>query len=289
MEAEKLIIEAKNKESSYLHYLINKLSCSNGSFEESIAELYTDAGNLYYINKDYDNAVNAFINASRYNIKMENNIEMINCFNKIQKCFINLNNYSSAIFYIKKCSNYFFSKNKINEASKYELKIADIYEKKNDYKKAIESYKIVLSYTFDNDITINNFLLKIADLYILEYDLHNASEYYTMYLENTETDKLLRFKHPEIILKIILCHIGMKENEIEDTIISFSNNYPIFNNSIEHDFIIDFAKITEEKDISKFENLLKKYFSIKRLDNILINLFTTIKSNLEDLENIDFK
>lgn len=289
MEAYKLIEEAKNKESSYWYYFTSKMLCTSETLEESILELYMKAGNLYHINKDYENAVQAYINASEYYLKIGNYIEMIDCYNKIQSCYMNLNKHYSAIKYIKKCSDYYFSKNKLNEAIKYEIKIAEIYEKKYEYSKAIDNYKMALSCSIDNNNTSNSCLIKIADLYVSEYDLNNAVKYYESYLINIANEKLLKYRYSEIIFKIILCHIGIKSVNVIEKIKSYSNNFLIFDRSIEHEFLVNLISIVEEKNISNFERLLNKYNLIKKLDNILISLFTFIKGNLEELENIDFK
>lgn len=289
MEADKLIEKAKNKESSNVYYFLNKLLCVNDTHEESIAELYINAANLYYIKKDYENAISAYINASEYDLGAGNYFQMIECYNKIQSCFLNLNKYDDAIIYMKKCSTYFFSKNKMNEATKYEIKIAEVYERMYEYTKAIDNYKIALSYSMDNSNILNNCLIKLAELNIKILEFCNAVEYYELYLENIENDKLLKYKHTEIVFKVILCYMSLNIDNISEKVSLYCNKFSIFETSVEYDFIINITKSIIEKNLQLFEKLLCDYNSIKKLDYALINILTNIKKNLEEFEDVDFQ
>jgi tetratricopeptide (TPR) repeat protein len=278
MNAKLLIREAEYKESSYLSYFYNKLICTNEIFEEKLAELYLRAANLFYIEKEYNEASKAYIISAQYYNKINEYDQMISCYNKISNCYIGLNKHDKAITYMKKCSEYYFNIHKLTNALKYEIRIAEMYEQKFNIVEAINHYEKIITLSDNNSI----YTIKIAELYIIDRKPFKAIEYYNNILENIKFDKLLKIKQCEIILKIILCYIANKNNNIINILDEYRKSYLLFNKSIECNFLIQFLKIIEERDINIYESELIKYSCMKKMDNILISLFTMIKEEIDD-------
>ena len=279
--------KAVKKESSWL-----KIFYDDSDYE-NIADMYNRSGDLFRNNKQWVLSINSYNAAIKIFIRINDPLKTIELYQYITNIYsTQLNDIDNAIINAQNCINICPRNYKSNVAKLYKV-LGTLYEKKNNYIKAIESYESSANvYTFMNYHTqdIKQCFHRIAELYCILEEYKNALLKYKEIL-NLSKSQYRNYIDDSTITKIVLCNI------IDEDIVGAKNTINTFMliKSPTSTFLKNIITSVENTHYNMFIDTTNSLTEIHKLDNIDNILISKIKSmyfinntytNIQNIDNL---
>uniref|UniRef100_A0A668U1D2 N-ethylmaleimide-sensitive factor attachment protein, beta b n=1 Tax=Oreochromis aureus TaxID=47969 RepID=A0A668U1D2_OREAU len=279
----------KEKEAMQLMAEADKKVKASGSFlggmfggnhkVEDACEMYARAANMFKMAKNWSAAGNAFCQAARLHMQLQNKLdsatsfvdagnaykkadpqEAINCLNQAIDIYTDMvrplpaiKSHSltmisvfpliNAIAHYEQAADYYKGEESNSSANKCLLKVGHYSAQLEQYQKAIEIYEQVAMSTMDNP------LLK-----------YNAKEYF---------------------FKASLCHFIVDELNAKLAIEKYEEMFPAFSDSRELKLLKKLLEAHEEQNSEAFTEAVKEFDSVSRLDQWLTTMLLRIKKTIQ--------
>ncbi|KAB8210056.1 soluble NSF attachment protein [Aspergillus parasiticus] len=253
---------------------------------ENAADLYTQAGNAFRVQKQNKEAGLAFEKAA--SIQTQNLNEPDDAANSLQEAFkvYRKSDPEDAARVLSSAIQHYVLKGNFRRAATQQQYLAEVYEVElGDQKKALEAYEKAAEW-FDSDnaeALANKHYLKAADLAALEGDYYKAIEHYERIGRSSISNNLMKWSVKDYFLKAGICHLAT--NDLVATNRALENYRDIDNTFVstrEHQLLIDLAQTIEQGDQEAFADKLYQFDQLSKLDKWKTTLLLRIKNNIEE-------
>ncbi|GAB1191117.1 soluble NSF attachment protein [Aspergillus pseudonomiae] len=253
---------------------------------ENAADLYTQAGNAFRVQKQNKEAGLAFEKAA--SIQTQSLNEPDDAANSLQEAFkvYRKSDPEDAARVLSSAIQHYVLKGNFRRAATQQQYLAEVYEVElGDQKKALEAYEKAAEW-FDSDnaeALANKHYLKAADLAALEGDYYKAIEHYERIGRSSISNNLMKWSVKDYFLKAGICHLAT--NDLVATNRALENYRDIdntFASTREHQLLIDLVQTIEQGDQEAFADKLFQFDQLSKLDKWKTTLLLRIKSNIEE-------
>ncbi|BAE59815.1 protein required for fusion of vesicles in vesicular transport, alpha-SNAP [Aspergillus flavus] len=253
---------------------------------ENAADLYTQAGNAFRVQKQNKEAGLAFEKAA--SIQTQNLNEPDDAANSLQEAFkvYRKSDPEDAARVLSSAIQHYVLKGNFRRAATQQQYLAEVYEVElGDQKKALEAYEKAAEW-FDSDnaeALANKHYLKAADLAALEGDYYKAIEHYERIGRSSISNNLMKWSVKDYFLKAGICHLAT--NDLVATNRALENYRDIDNTFVstrEHQLLIDLVQTIEQGDQEAFADKLYQFDQLSKLDKWKTTLLLRIKNNIEE-------
>ncbi|KAE8353492.1 soluble NSF attachment protein [Aspergillus coremiiformis] len=253
---------------------------------ENAADLYTQAGNAFRVQKQNKEAGLAFEKAA--SIQTQNLNEPDDAANSLQEAFkvYRKSDPEDAARVLSSAIQHYVLKGNFRRAATQQQYLAEVYEVElGDQKKALEAYEKAAEW-FDSDnaeALANKHYLKAADLAALEGDYYKAIEHYEKIGRSSISNNLMKWSVKDYFLKAGVCHLAT--NDLVATNRALENYRDIdttFASTREHQLLVDLVQTIEQGDQEAFADKLFQYDQLSKLDKWKTTLLLRIKNNIEE-------
>ncbi|KAB8074984.1 soluble NSF attachment protein [Aspergillus leporis] len=253
---------------------------------ENAADLYTQAGNAFRVQKQNKEAGLAFEKAA--SIQTQNLNEPDDAANSLQEAFkVYRKEFpEDAARTLSSAIQHYVLKGNFRRAATQQQYLAEVYEVElGDQKKALEAYERAAEW-FDSDnaeALANKHYLKAADLAALEGDYYKAIEHYEKIGRSSISNNLMKWSVKDYFLKAGICHLAT--NDLVATNRALENYRDIdttFASTREHQLLVDLTQSIEQGDQEAFADKLFQFDQLSKLDKWKTTLLLRIKSNIEE-------
>ncbi|KAB8235477.1 soluble NSF attachment protein [Aspergillus alliaceus] len=253
---------------------------------ENAADLYTQAGNAYRVQKQNKEAGLAFEKAA--SIQTQNLNEPDDAANSLQEAFkvYRKSDPEDAARVLSSAIQHYVLKGNFRRAATQQQYLAEVFEVElGDQKKALEAYEKAAEW-FDSDnaeALANKHYLKAADLAALEGDYYKAIEHYERIGRSSISNNLMKWSVKDYFLKAGICHLAT--NDLVATNRALENYRDIdttFASTREHQLLIDLVQTIEQGDQEAFADKLFQFDQLSKLDKWKTTLLLRIKNNIEE-------
>uniref|UniRef100_A0A671NXE7 N-ethylmaleimide-sensitive factor attachment protein, beta b n=1 Tax=Sinocyclocheilus anshuiensis TaxID=1608454 RepID=A0A671NXE7_9TELE len=271
----------KEKEAIQLMAEADKKVKSSGSFlggmfggnhkVEEACEMYARAANMFKMAKNWSAAGNAFCQAARLHMQLQNKhdsatsyIDAGNAFKKADP--------QEAIKCLNAAIDIYTDMGRFTIAAKHHITIAEVYESELvDIEKVQKCYLNVecCEMAIICMISANKCLLKVASYSAQLEQYPKAIEIYEQVGTNTMDNPLLKYSAKEYFFKASLCHFIMDELNAKLAVGKYEEMFPAFSDS------------RECKLLKVCHNTVKEFDSISRLDQWLTTMLLRIKKTIQ--------
>ncbi|TRY88482.1 hypothetical protein DNTS_005162 [Danionella cerebrum] len=261
----------KEKEAIQLMADADKKVKSSGSFlggmfggnhkVEEACEMYARAANMFKMAKNWSAAGNAFCQAARIHMQLQNKhdsatsyIDAGNAFKKADP--------QEAIKCLNAAIDIYTDMGRFTIAAKHHITIAEVYESElaiAHYEQAADYYK-----GEESNSSANKCLLKVASYSAQLEQYQKAIEIYEQVGSNTMDNPLLKYSAKEYFFKASLCHFIVDELNAKLAVEKYEEMFPAFSDSRE-------CKLVK----------VKEFDSISRLDQWLTTMLLRIKKTIQ--------
>uniref|UniRef100_A0A8C1ISC3 N-ethylmaleimide-sensitive factor attachment protein, beta b n=1 Tax=Cyprinus carpio TaxID=7962 RepID=A0A8C1ISC3_CYPCA len=281
----------KEKEAIQLMAEADKKVRSSGSFlggmfggnqkVEEACEMYARAANMFKMAKNWSAAGNAFCQAARLHMQLQNKhdsatsfIDAGNAFKKAdpQDVYASQDEYTIYDFLIPK--------HHITIAEVYESELVDIEKAIAHYEQAADYYK-----GEESNSSANKCLLKVASYSAQLEQYPKAIEIYEQVGTNTMDNPLLKYSAKEYFFKASLCHFIVDELNAKLAVGKYEEMFPAFSDSRECKLLKKLLEAHEEQNAEAFTEAVKEFDSISRLDQWLTTMLLRIKKTIQGDED----
>uniref|UniRef100_A0A8C1TY35 N-ethylmaleimide-sensitive factor attachment protein, beta b n=1 Tax=Cyprinus carpio TaxID=7962 RepID=A0A8C1TY35_CYPCA len=281
----------KEKEAIQLMAEADKKVRSSGSFlggmfggnqkVEEACEMYARAANMFKMAKNWSAAGNAFCQAARLHMQLQNKhdsatsfIDAGNAFKKAdpQEVYASQDEYTIYDFLIPK--------HHITIAEVYESELVDIEKAIAHYEQAADYYK-----GEESNSSANKCLLKVASYSAQLEQYPKAIEIYEQVGTNTMDNPLLKYSAKEYFFKASLCHFIVDELNAKLAVGKYEEMFPAFSDSRECKLLKKLLEAHEEQNAEAFTEAVKEFDSISRLDQWLTTMLLRIKKTIQGDED----
>ncbi|KAE8376435.1 soluble NSF attachment protein [Aspergillus bertholletiae] len=253
---------------------------------ENAADLYTQAGNAFRVQKQNKEAGLAFEKAA--SIQTQHLNEPDDAANSLQEAFkvYRKSDPEDATRVLSSAIQHYVLKGNFRRAATQQQYLAEVYEVElGDQKKALEAYEKAAEW-FDSDnaeALANKHYLKAADLAALEGDYYKAIEHYERIGRSSISNNLMKWSVKDYFLKAGICHLATNDlvatNRALENYRDIDNTFP---STREHQLLIDLVQTIEQGDQEAFADKLFQYDQLSKLDKWKTTLLLRIKSNIEE-------
>lgn len=240
-------------------------------------EKYSQAVNLLICNKEYNKALEVALKkievlrrtpeVTQYDISNEY-ISLAELQERI-KIDDAISTYCMAI-------NIFVSTGKMSDRKKYLLKVAKLYHQLNEKEKALQCY-IEANDQLSPDIKIE---IEIAKLNIELKKYDDALLHYEIVAYEYLKNKSLYSLSADLFFNATLCGICVHKIDFKERYLGYFTSSASFQGRIENKLLDGIFQALEESNQELFQNSITYYDSIKKLDNVQIDLLLYIKNNV---------
>ncbi|OGM41414.1 vesicular-fusion protein sec17, partial [Aspergillus bombycis] len=253
---------------------------------ENAADLYTQAGNAFRVQKQNKEAGLAFEKAA--SIQTQSLNEPDDAANSLQEAFkvYRKSDPEDAARVLSSAIQHYVLKGNFRRAATQQQYLAEVYEVElGDQKKALEAYEKAAEW-FDSDnaeALANKHYLKAADLAALEGDYYKAIEHYERIGRSSISNNLMKWSVKDYFLKGGICHLAT--NDLVATNRALENYRDIdntFASTREHQLLIDLVQTIEQGDQEAFADKLFQFDQLSKLDKWKTTLLLRIKNNIEE-------
>ncbi|KAG0583228.1 hypothetical protein M758_3G120900 [Ceratodon purpureus] len=262
---------------------------STHKFEDA-AELFEKAGNAYKLAKAWDEAANVYIKLANCQLKLDSKHEAAAAYVDAANAYKKKPDSQAAVRMMIMAIQMFEDIGRLSMAAKHYKDIADIYEKEEDYPKAMEYYdKAADLYSGENvDSTSNQCKLKVAQYAAQLEQYDKAIAIYEAIAKHSMNNNLLKYSVKGYLLNAGLCQLcGNDDIKVENAIQYYQELDPTFSGTRECKFLQDLAAATAEVDVDKFTDVVKEFDSMSRLDQWKTTLLLRAKNALKNKEQND--
>lgn len=295
-QIEENIIKSKKEIKKLESYLKNRVVSyfyGKENIYDDIEEKYENLIQLYIIKKDYKSYYDTILDYNNileehYN-KYYNTMIKKTQLNNIKK-LIDMNIFTR---FNKPDNNYY---ELITNYEKYaeDTGDADVYLKTIDHIIKLYSCNNEL-YCTDDDII--KFLNKYYNLKNIPHKEHGlilcklgnykeAINIYQKYIDEYINHNAMKYFVGNYIYMMMLC--CMLSNDEVSTLSQYNRiktDYPTVETNYEYKFIVQLVDAYLEKNVEKFVSILNEHDSMKRLDDIIINMLLKIKQQMIDIDD----
>ena len=270
--------EADKKMNSFKG-LLGSVVGKSSAVDEAI-ELYIKAGNIFKMEKKWQDASKAFYCAarlqSRSGEKHESALNYINASNCFRKFDAN-----QAIDCLLKAIGFYEELNRLNVCAKHQTTIADIYQTQlHDMDKAVQYYEMAAdSYRADRSTaSANKCLLNVANYSALKQKYEKAIEIYEEIAKYCIESSILKWSATNHFMRAALCHVCIDPLNGELALNRYEDMFPAFGDSRECRLIKHLISNIENGDSDGFSEVVRVYDSISRFDNWFVSILLVIKN-----------
>uniref|UniRef100_A0A672S282 Beta-soluble NSF attachment protein-like n=1 Tax=Sinocyclocheilus grahami TaxID=75366 RepID=A0A672S282_SINGR len=277
----------KEKEAIQLMAEADKKVKSSGSFlggmfggnhkVEEACEMYARAANMFKMAKNWSAAGNAFCQAARIHMQLQNKHDSATSYIDAGNAFKKADPQGEATDQLPASSQsvdlFCIKPNSVFDCPKA---IAH-YEQAADYYKGEES-----------NSSANKCLLKVASYSAQLEQYPKAIEIYEQVGTNTMDNPLLKYSAKEYFFKASLCHFIVDELNAKLAVGKYEEMFPAFSDSRECKLLKKLLEAHEEQNAEAFTEAVKEFDSISRLDQwhttMLLRIKKTIQGDEGDLK-----
>ena len=254
-------------------------------------DLFDKAGNLFKLNKDWENAKKAYVRAAQVSQILGQGFETSNFYCSAAKM---CKNYSTkeAITYFNESVKIDLENNRLSQVARSYQEIAELEVKNGDLKTAINAYQKTADYYLasDSKSKSNQMSLNVAHYSAEIGDFKKAYEIYDQQVQSALESQMAIYSAKEYIFKATLCYFLMiiyDSNDIsnvQNLVDRYVNLCSKFEGSAEHILLQSCVDSYIENEVDKFTDALFRYDHVHKLDNWTGNLFLKIKEKLTNTE-----
>uniref|UniRef100_A0AAY5EJP7 N-ethylmaleimide-sensitive factor attachment protein, beta b n=1 Tax=Electrophorus electricus TaxID=8005 RepID=A0AAY5EJP7_ELEEL len=282
----------KEKEAIQLMAEADKKVKSSGSFLggmfggnhkiEDACEMYARAANMFKMAKNWSAAGNAFCQAARLHMQMQNKLDAATSFVDAGNAYKKADP-QEAINCLNAAIDIYTDMGRFTIAAKHHMTIAEVYESELvDIEKAIAHYEQAADYYKgeESNSSANKCLLKVG-FYCAQLEQYpKAIEIFEQVATSTMDNPLLKYNAKEYFWKASLCHFIV--DELNAKVSAFS---PWFSSLLKKRKLLE---AHEEQNSEAFTEAVKEFDSISRLDQwqttMLLRIKKTIQGDAGDLK-----
>lgn len=252
---------------------------SDDKYEEA-AELFEKAGNLYKINKEWDNAAKSFKKAADCYNKAKS-FEMTRCLISAAMCFkkVDLN---QALQCFNDAYTYSLEQGQFKDAAKYLKEMAEIYETQLDFKNTCEYYKKAAELFEDENCSNIHCLLKVAYYFAKMEKYSDAIAIYEQIVLKSLDHNAKKFFVKDYLFRALLCKLCLNDligvKQMVEKYIDLDSSFTFTN---ECNVIKKIIECVEDNDTEMFTNTVADFDRLMKLDEWKIHLLLKIKNSLE--------
>uniref|UniRef100_A0A673J322 Beta-soluble NSF attachment protein-like n=1 Tax=Sinocyclocheilus rhinocerous TaxID=307959 RepID=A0A673J322_9TELE len=275
----------KEKEAIQLMAEADKKVKSSGSFlggmfggnhkVEEACEMYARAANMFKMAKNWSAAGNAFCQAARLHMQLQNKhdsatsyIDAGNAFKKADP--------QEAIKCLNAAIDIYTDMGRFTIAAKHHITIAEVYESE-----LVDIEKVLFPPQSNFYSSANKCLLKVASYSAQLEQYPKAIEIYEQVGTNTMDNPLLKYSAKEYFFKASLCHFIVDELNAKLAVGKYEEMFPAFSDSRECKLLKKLLEAHEEQNAEAFTEAVKEFDSISRLDQWLTTMLLRIKKTIQ--------
>lgn len=285
-KAMELIAEAEKRLGSTSNFFSRIMGRSSDSKEEAI-ELYNRAGNMLKMEKEWDEAGGIFKKVGSLYQELDiGRSQSSEAFLNAAKCYMKVNP-QEAVNCLMKTIEVYTDLGKFSIAAKYHVMVAEIYENEQDIPKTIEHYSRAADYYQCEESSANasRCLLNVARYAAMLEQYQKAIEIYESVGQSSVDNKLLKYGAKDHFLRAGLCHLCVDLINTQIAIKKYEEICPQFADSRECKLLKDIMNKIEVQDSDGFEEVVREYDSIYRLDQWFTKLLVKIRSHFTSAED----
>lgn len=259
--------------------------------------MYQQAAAQLKIAREYEKAGDVYAMVADLCLnQIKNKPDTIANFNEAGKAYKQAGKTDQAIKMFKNAANMQRAENRISAAAKLFDEIGQLYAGAGQRKEAIDAYKTAAQcYESDNGkVTSQLIYVKAADLLVDEDDLKGAIDIYEKVAADQSTNVAMSFSAKPLYFKALLCHFALEATKGAVTakttaakLLEYGNSAPRFEGSKEQELVGKLVTAYESNDVSGFENDLRSYNAIYRLDNLSVALLIKVKDTMTKAPSAD--
>uniref|UniRef100_A0A9J7ZK95 N-ethylmaleimide-sensitive factor attachment protein, beta b n=1 Tax=Cyprinus carpio carpio TaxID=630221 RepID=A0A9J7ZK95_CYPCA len=292
----------KEKEAIQLMAEADKKVRSSGSFlggmfggnqkVEEACEMYARAANMFKMAKNWSAAGNAFCQAARLHMQLQNKHDSATSFIDAGNAFKKADP-QEAIKCLNAAIDIYTDMGRFTIAAKHHITIAEVYESElvdiEKVQKCVFSassaenaliWSVCLIYS-----SANKCLLKVASYSAQLEQYPKAIEIYEQVGTNTMDNPLLKYSAKEYFFKASLCHFIVDELNAKLAVGKYEEMFPAFSDSRECKLLKKLLEAHEEQNAEAFTEAVKEFDSISRLDQWLTTMLLRIKKTIQGDED----
>uniref|UniRef100_A0A671P342 N-ethylmaleimide-sensitive factor attachment protein, beta b n=1 Tax=Sinocyclocheilus anshuiensis TaxID=1608454 RepID=A0A671P342_9TELE len=276
----------KEKEAIQLMAEADKKVKSSGSFlggmfggnhkVEEACEMYARAANMFKMAKNWSAAGNAFCQAARLHMQLQNKHDSATSYIDAGNAFKKADPQGESVdlFFSFIKSPPFCLQGRFTIAAKHHITIAEVYESE-----LVDIEKVQKCYL--NVECCEMCLLKVASYSAQLEQYPKAIEIYEQVGTNTMDNPLLKYSAKEYFFKASLCHFIMDELNAKLAVGKYEEMFPAFSDSRECKLLKKLLEAHEEQNAEAFTEAVKEFDSISRLDQWLTTMLLRIKKTIQ--------
>uniref|UniRef100_A0AAY4CHK6 Beta-soluble NSF attachment protein n=1 Tax=Denticeps clupeoides TaxID=299321 RepID=A0AAY4CHK6_9TELE len=252
----------KEKEAMQLMAEADKKVKSSGSFlggmfggnhkVEDACEMYARAANMFKMAKNWSAAGNAFCQAARLHMQLQNKLDSATCFVDAGNAYKKSDPHE-AINCLNAAIEIYTDMGRFTIAAKHHMTIAEVYESELvDIEKAIAHYEQACIIHSHACVSANKCLLKVGFFSAQLEQYAKAIEIYEQVATNTMDNPLLKYNAKEYFFKAALCHFIVDELNAKLAIEKYEGMFPAFSDSRECKLLKKLLEAHEEQNSEAF-------------------------------------
>ncbi|ODQ81098.1 hypothetical protein BABINDRAFT_6937 [Babjeviella inositovora NRRL Y-12698] len=282
MDPQELIRDADKKASvTSGGFLSSFFGSSSLERYEEATDLYTQAANMYKVQKNYSKAGDAFVKAAACQKKAENANDNANCLIDAFKCFKQSNaDLEKAIQCLEEAIQVFLLQGQFRRAANFEMDLAELYETMDDLARAAHAYEQAGDW-FAGDSAqalANKAYLKCADFKALLGEYQPAIKMYGIIIENSLGNNLSKWSLKDYFLKVVLCNMAQEDIVgAQNSLNKFLADDGSFESTREYKLAVDIVEAFQQGDSQLFTDKVYEYDQFSKLDKIKTQLLVNIK------------
>lgn len=290
-KADQLIAEANRKlfpGSGLMSKVLSVFNSGSQSHIEDAIELYTRAGNILKMEKEWSEAGKIFTKIADLHLEIGNKHDAATKYSDASGCFKKCN-HDEAINCLMKAINIYTDMGRFSVAAKHHIMVAEIYEnEKKDIVKACEHYNKAADYyqCEESNTSANRCLLNVARYAAMLEQYDKAIQIYESIGQSSLDNNMLKYGAKEHFLRAGLCHLCVDAMNAQIAIKRYQDMSPAFADSRECKLLKDLSAKIEEQDIDGFSQVTHDYDSISRFDDWFTHILLRIKRGIESDEDL---
>ncbi|KAM7408328.1 hypothetical protein PAMA_002162 [Pampus argenteus] len=283
----------KEKEAMQLMAEADKKVKASGSFlggmfggnhkVEDACEMYARAANMFKMAKNWSAAGNAFCQAARLHMQLQNKLDSATSFVDAGNAYKKADP-QEAINCLNQAIDIYTDMGRFTIAAKHHITIAEIYESELvDIEKGIAHYEQAADYYKgeESNSSANKCLLKVGHYSAQLEQYQKAIEIYEQVAMSTMDNPLLKYNAKEYFFKASLCHFIVDELNAKLAIEKYEEMFPAFSDSRELKLLKKLLEAHEEQNSEAFTEAIKEFDSVSRLDQWLTTMLLRIKKTIQ--------
>uniref|UniRef100_A0A6Q2XTN1 N-ethylmaleimide-sensitive factor attachment protein, beta b n=1 Tax=Esox lucius TaxID=8010 RepID=A0A6Q2XTN1_ESOLU len=253
---------------------------------EEACEMYCRAANMFKMAKNWTAAGNAFCQAARIHMQLQNKHDSATSFidagNAYKKADPN-----EAIKCLSAAVDIYTDMGRFTIAAKHHITIAEIYESELVDIEKVErcflshSPRSCLRPSPTMSSSANKCLLKVGAYAAQLEQYAKAIEIYEQVGSSTMDNPLLKYSAKEYFFKASLCHFIVDELNAKLAVEKYEEMFPAFSDSRECKLLKKLLDAHEEQNSEAFTEAIKEFDSISRLDQWQTTMLLRIKKTIQ--------